>query len=156
ERTRVVVQHRLDVVRPDRVGQQVQVVLVERAPGTGGRQIGAEHQSLRVDGDHGLNRLGHVEVDAAETGRLDPGAAFDQREQVRQSVFGEPEVIDAHGREGAQDGSQVQQVTRVDVQLGVPPGDLVDTAGQGVQVIEGLRAAPAHVEPHRPYALRVQ
>ncbi len=68
----------------------------------------------------------------------------------------QPQMINTDGREFAQACFDGRQFPRVDVQLGVPACVLMDTHGQGLQLVELLRAAALEVEAQGAHACGIQ
>jgi len=60
-------------------------------------------------------------------------------------------VINADLGQCGQGGLQVWQVAGVEVELGVPAGDLVDPSGKVSEVVECLPTTAEEIEPHRAH-----
>jgi transposase len=146
EGCRVVVHDGVQVLS-GRLRHEVEVGVGEGTPGPSGRQVRPRHQGGWVNLQHGADRVGDIEVDPAEAGRLHADTALDQRQQVRQAVGMQAQVVNAHCGQGGQSPGEFGQVAGVDVQLDVHAGHIVDTAGQGVEMLQARGPTAAQVEP---------
>ena len=141
---------------PQGIEQQQEIPVGVGSGRPRGGEVRPEHERVRI----GCAKLPqcplHLEIDPAKTGRLDAHPLLGQGKQRREALLGQPQVVDADRGEPDQDLLQPGEVPGIDVELDMPAGKFEDPLGQGLQVLDFLRAAPFQVEADRPDPQAVQ
>ncbi|MBA2813752.1 hypothetical protein E0500_042195 [Streptomyces sp. KM273126] len=112
-------------------------------------------QALDGHLDESERTLG-VEVDAPESRGFHLHSLLDQLQQVREPVAVQAQMIDADRGQRRQGARHIGKRPRVDVELAVPPGNVVDTACETVQFVQRRRPASAHIEADSPHTRGVE
>lgn len=116
----------------------------------GGGEIGAEDHRVRIDGRDLSQRVGRVEIQAPETRRFDESPALDQAKYMGEPFSGETQVVDADARQVPEVRLELGQIAGVDVELDVPPRELVDPLSEPSQRCTRSGHAAPEIEAHRP------
>ena len=122
----------------------------------GARQVGAEHQRPRVRGVDALEGVGDGEIEAAEARGLHAHALRGQFRHPVDALLRHAQVVDGHRRQFGQQFGDLGAGGDVEVHLGGPPGEVVDLAGEVLQVADGDLLTLEQVEADAADALGVE
>ncbi len=99
-----------------------------------------------------------IEVNSSEAGGLDPHVLFGEFKQHRKACLGETEMVDADCRQRCQRLKKIGKLGRIDIQFGVPGGQLMNAPRHPFQVMDFFRPAAPDVETNsaNPCAVEFQ